>query len=256
MNSADSLIYDFGNNDVDSESVDIVEYVSMTEFYLRTLAQKTNMDPVTFALVMRPELFFELSAVWPCRYLTHRCSSASGDNPVVINDNANVAMRDAMRNGNYIDINGRRYPVILDDGIYERDSTNTAGMPSGSYASSIYFVPLRVRNSFPVLYYEYIDYRRVQAQLAPLGAGMRNVPFWTDNGRFLWVYRENGFCFDLQAKIEPRVVLRTPHLAGKIQGVRYAPLTHLRSPYPDSAYHFNGGASLRSVPAAGFAVWR
>lgn len=256
MNSADSLIYDFGNNEVDSESIDIVEYVSMMEFYLRTLADKTNMSPVTWGLVMRPELFFELSAIWPCRYLTHRCSTLAGDNPIVINDNNNVMMRDAMRNGNYMEINGRRYPVILDDGIYERNNANTAGIPAGSYASSIYFVPLRVRGSFPVLYWEYIDYRRVQAQLAPMGAGLRNVPFWTDNGRYLWVYRENGFCFDLQAKIEPRVVLRTPHLAGKIQGVRYTPLTHLRSPYPDSPYWFNGGTSLRAIPDPGFAVWR
>lgn len=253
--SADSLIYNFGNLMVDSSVHDIVEYLSMMEFYLRDLADRTNMGPVTYALVMRPELWFELSALWPCRYLSYRCA-VGGNNPIVINDESNVTMRDAMRNGKYIDINGNRYSVILDDGLPELSNANVGTIPVGSYSSSIYFVPIKARGNFPVLYWEYLDYRRVAAQIAPMGQGTRNVSFWTDNGKYLWVYRDKGYCFDLQAKIEPRVVLRTPHLAGKIQNIRYTPLTHLRSAYPDSPYWQNGGASLRPVPTLGQAVWR
>lgn len=254
MASADSDIKNFNYNLVDGTTLDIVEYLSMLEFYLRHKAERTNMLPVTWAVVMRPELWFELSAVWPCRYLTHRCSIDNGSSPVVINDNVNVQMRDAMRNGNYIDINGRRYPVITDDGIFEHTNVNNANVSAGSYASSIYMVPLRVRGSFPATYWEYIDYRGVQQQLSPLGAGQRNVPFWTDNGKFLWVYRENGYCFDLQAKIEPRVILRTPHLAGKIQNVKYTPLQHLASPFADNPYWQNGGQSIRPSSTS-YAVW-
>lgn len=254
--SADSLIYNFSNRAIDDTEYDIVEYLSMMEFYLRDLAERTNMAPVQFALTMRPELWFELSALWPCRYLSYRCADSSNGAILAINDNTNVAMRDTMRNGKYIDINGNRYPVILDDGIPEFTNTTTPGIPAGSYSSAIYFVPIKAKGNFPTLYWEYIDYRRVQAQIAPLGAGIRNVPFWTDGGKYLWVYRDKGYCFDLQAKIEPRVILRTPHLAGKIQNIRYSPLTHLRSAYPDSPYFRNGGASLRPVPALGQAVWR
>jgi len=118
----------------------------------------------------------------------------------------------------------------------------------------VYFVPLRVRGNFPVCYWEFIDYRGVQAQLGAMGQGARNVPFWTDNGRFLWVYRDNGYCFDMQAKIEPRVVLRTPQLAGKVQNILYTPLQHLKSPYPSNPYHVDGGVSLRST-TTGQAVW-
>lgn len=254
--SADSMIYNFGYNRIDSESVDIVEYLSMMEFNLRDLSDRTQMGPITYALVLRPEAWFELSAVWPCRYLSYRCSDSSGAQILAINDSTNVTMRDAMRNGKYIDINGNRYAVVLDDGIPEFTNTNNGLIPNGSFASAIYFAPLRVRGNFPVLYWEYIDYRAVQAQIAPLGAGVRNVPFWTDGGKFLWVYRDKSYCFDLQAKIEPRVVLRTPHLAGKIQNVVYSPLTHTRSAYPESPYWRNGGASVRPIPAAGQAVWR
>lgn len=254
MPAADSIIMDFNYNLVDGTTLDIVDYVSTMEYNLRRLAMQTGMDPVTYAIVMRPELWAELSAVWPCRYQTNRCATDTGTNPVVINDNNNIAMRDNMRRTMTIEINGRTYPVIEDDGIYENTNINNANVTAGSYASSIYFLPLRVKGNFPVLYWEHIDYRQVQAQISALGAGSRVVPFWTTNGRFLWVYKTNGFCFNLQAKCEPRVVLRTPHLAGKIQSVRYNSMLHLRSPFPDSPYHQNGGVSSRSIGTS-YHVW-
>lgn len=254
MPSADSLILNFGYNDVDGVTLDIVEYLSMLEYYLHDIAQRTNMLPVRWAVVMRPDLWFELSSVWPCRYLTNRCTTSSNSNPMVINDNNNINMRDQMRDGMFIVINGRTYPVVLDDGIYEYNSTNSANVGAGEFASSIYMVPLTVRGNFPSTYWEYIDYRAVQGQLSPMGAGARQVPFWTDNGRYLWVYRDNAFCFDLQAKIEPRVVLRTPHLAGKLDYVKYSPLEHLRDSDPASPYWEDGGVSFRSG-STNYAVW-
>ena len=254
MPAADSDVKDFTYNAVDGTGKDIVEYLSMMEYFLYHLAERTGMLPVQYAVVMRPELWFELSAVWPCRYMTHRCSDSSNNSPMVINDNNNVAMRDQMRDGEFILINGRRYPVITDDGIYEATNITDGNVPAGSYASSIHFVPLRVRGNFPVTYWEYIDYRNVGRQLSPMGMGAKQVPFWTDNGRFLWVYRDNSFCFDLQAKIEPRLVLRTPQLAGKIDNVLYSPLQHLRSPYPDSPYWQDGGLSVRGGDQ-NYAVW-
>lgn len=256
MPSADSLIYNFGFNNVDGSTLNIVEVMSMAEFQLRDLATRTNMDPVTWVIVMRPELWFELSAIWACRYLTHRCS-APGVTALSINvtGSEQITMRDQMRSGNYMIVNGTRYQVVIDDGIYEYTNANSASVPAGHWASAIYFVPLRVRGNFPTLYWEHIDYTQLRRQLAPLGQGQRNAPFWTDNGRWLWVYRENGYCFDLQVKTEPRVILRTPHLAAKIQNVRYHPMEHLRSPYPDSPYWKNGGVSFRPEDTDGFAIW-
>lgn len=254
MPAADSFILDFNFNDVDGVALDIVEYVSMMEWYLYDLATRTNMLPIRWAIVMRPELWFELSAVWPCRYLTHRCTTADNSNPMVINDENNVRLRDAMRDGMFMDVNGRRYPVITDDGIFEFTNVNNANVPAGQFASNLYFVPLTIRGNFPVTYFEFIDYRGVQAQMAPLGQGNRVVPFWTDSGRFLWVYRPNAYCFDLQAKVEPRVVLRTPHLAGRIDHIKYSPLAHLRDSDPASSYFKDGGVSFRTGTTS-YAVW-
>lgn len=256
MPAADSLLFDFGHTAVDSTTKDIVEFVSMMEYYLRDKARKQRMEPATWLIVMRPELWHQLSMVWPCRYYTNRCTNAAGTAVVTINDDG-VKVRDAMRQGMYLEVNGRRYQVALDDGIFEHSNTTTAGIPAGSYSSSIYFVPLRVRGNFPVTYFEFINYRNIDAQLRALGEGGRKVPFWTNSGRLLWAYVDLGgsFCFKLQAKLEDRIILRTPHLAGKIQGVRYTPMQHLDSPYPDSPYFKDGGVSLRGFTGAGFHVW-
>lgn len=254
MPAADSLILSFNYNAVDGVVLDIVEYLSMLEYYLYDIASRTGLLPVRWAVVMRPDLWFELSAVWPCRYLTNRCSTSGNANPMVINDDNNVRMRDQMRDGLFIVINGRTYPVQLDDGIYEYNSTNSANVGAGEFASSIYMVPLTVRGNFPATYWEYIDYRGVNGQIGAMGNGRNAVPFWTDNGRFLWVYRDNSFCFDLQAKVEPRVVLRTPHLAGKLDYMKYSPLTHLRDSDPSSSYWKDGGVSFRSGNTS-YAVW-
>lgn len=255
ITAADSLVFDFGHTAIDSTSKDIVEFLSMMEYYLREKARRQRMDPVTWVIAMRPELWHQLSMVWPCRYYTNRCTTAAGAAVISLNDNFNVQKRDDMRSGMYLEINGRTYRVVLDDGMFEHTNITTAGIPAGQYSSAIAFVPIYVRGKFPVTYFEYIDYRRIGRQLEALREGRRQVPFWTNSGRILWVYIDNGYCFKLQGKLEDRVILRTPHLAGKVQGIRYAPMQHLDSPYPDSPYFKDGGVSLRSFTGSGFHVW-
>ncbi len=255
MPAADSLLMNFAYNYVDGTTLDIVQYLSDMEYYLFHLARRTRVAPVTWAIVMRPELWQYLSTVWPCRYNTNRCSNMDGNNPVVINDDANIRMRDAMRQGMYIDINGRRYRVVEDDGIYEQTNINDGNVPAGSFASTLYFVPLRMRGNFPTTYWEYIDYRQVRTQLGPMGQGAKFMPFWTDSGRFLWTTDYVRYCLDMQAKIEPRLVLRTPHLAAKLTNIMYTPLVHTRDWNPDSPYWDDGGVSLRTAGTS-YAVWK
>lgn len=249
----DSDIKDFNYDNVCGSGRDIVEYLSMLEFYLRTNAVTMGLDPAAWVIAMRPELWFELSACWPCRYLSNRCSITSGTGVSVINDNVNVNMRDAMRNGLYIDINGNRYPVVPDVGIYERNSTNDANLKPGEYASSIYMVPLTIQGNFPVTYREYLDYRDpIANQNVALLHNMET--FWTDDGIYSWYIEQDKWCYKLGLKTEQRVVLRTPQLAGKIQKVKYTPLQHLRDADPQSPYFKDGGVSVRGS-SWGSAVW-
>jgi hypothetical protein len=254
--SADSYLLDFNYNDVGGTALDIVEYFAMAEYYLAEQAMRQGLDPVQFVVVMPPQLWQHFTEVWPCRYMTNRCTTSTGSNPMVINDDNNIRMRDAMREGKYVEVNGRRLPVITDTGITEANNITDGNVPAGSFASSIFILPLTVVGNFPVLYWEYKDYRGLTPEINVMGQGASKVNFWSDEGRFLWGYEDTGaWCWHVKAKTEPRIVLRTPHLAARIQNVMYSPITHIKSPYPDSPYHFDGGTSIVGV-TEGYAVWR
>ncbi len=250
--SLDSDIKNFAYDLVGGAGRDIVEYLSMLEFYLRYNATHMGLDPVSWVVVMRPELWFELSAVWPCRYLSNRCAVSSGTNPIVINDNVNVSMRDEMRNGRFIDINGNRYPVIVDVGVNEATNITNANVGLGQYASSIYMVPLTITGSFPVTYREHIDYRAGATDLTYLRG---QQTFWTDDGVYSWAYEDNKWCYKLSVKTEQRIILRTPQLAGRIDSILYEPLQHLRDSDPTSPYFADGGVSIVADETS-YAVWK
>lgn len=232
----------------------IVTYLSQLEWYLKYNASNMGLDPVQWVIAMRPDLWYELTAMWPCAYNTNRCSTfVTTNSTVFIDGRENVADRDAMRNGMYIDINGTRYPVVLDTGIFEHNNQNNANVPAGNYASSIYMIPLTIQGGFPVTYREYLDYRQAQPDVSLL-RGFESF-FWTDQGVYSWAIETVKWCYKLALKSEQRVVLRTPQLAGRIDAIRYAPMQHLRDADPDSPYWVDGGVSIRNVVTTPYAVW-
>jgi len=251
----DSDVKDFTYNDVCGSGKDIVEHLSMLEFYLHWNAEAMGLMPVRWVIVMRPQLWYELSACWPCRYNTYRCSTIDTSNiDTVPNlDAASMtAFRDDMRRRSVIPINGTEYPVIVDTGIYEYNNINNGNLAAGEYASSIYMVPIDIRGGFPVTYREYLDYRGAMPDRALLNG--KEDWFWTDNGMYSWAIDQQLWCYQLALKTEQRVILRTPQLAGKIQHVKYSPLQHLREPDPDSPYFADGGVSFRSESTL-YHVW-
>jgi hypothetical protein len=250
--SLDSDIKNFAYNDVCGTTLDIVEYLSSMMYYLESLAMDTGMAPVKYVLAMRPQLWFELSACWPCSYLSNRCNDASGTQILTVNDGNNVDMRDRMRNSLKLPVNGIEYDVVLDTGIFEHNNANNGNLAAGEFASTIYAIPVTIAGNFPATYREYVDYR----QAAPDEALLRGRPNWfhTDAGMYSWTYLETRWCYLLSLKTEQRVVLRAPQLAGALQNVMYTPLQHLREPDFDSSYHVDGGVSYRPGGTR-YAVW-
>lgn len=253
--SLDSDVKNFALNNVDgSTGNDIVEYLSMLEWYLRYNAMTMGLDPVSWVVVMRPELWFELTKSWPCAYHTSKCApSVATNGSVVIDGRENTRERDLMRNGMYIDINGNRYPVVVDTGVFEKNSTNSAGLAPGEFASSIYMVPLTITGGFPVTYREYVDYRQAIPDVR-LMRGKEDF-FWTDQGVYSWAIEQIKWCYKFALKTEQRVILRTPQLAGRIDDVMYSPLQHLRDVDPGSPYFLDGGTSLGDHRPDYYAVW-
>ena len=242
----DSDVKNFGLQDVeDMNSLrDIVGHLQALEAFLWHNAYTMGLTPVDFVLCLRPELWFILSAIWPCAYNTNKCSVMDTgliDAVPQIDAADMTGIRDAMRQGMFIDINGRRYPVVIDSGIYEGTNTTKAGVPAGCYSSSIFLLPLRAAG-LTTLYMEHIDYRAAQPDVALMRG---KAPFWTDGGMYYWAMEDEKWCIKLSVKTEMRVILRTPHLAGRIDDILYCPTQHFRSPYPDDPYFVDGGVSMR-----------
>lgn len=255
--AADSDVKDFALDFVGGGGRDIVEYMSMLEFYLNYNAMTMGLDPVDWVIVMRPELWFELTAVWPCAYNTTRCvnamTGAGTNSQTVIDGRENIMERDRMRQAMSIDINGRNYPVVTDTGIFEHNNINNANLNPAQFASSIFFVPLTIRGGLPVTYRQYLDYRQAQRDVS-YANGKLDI-WWTDNGVYAWAVEQTKWCYKFSLKSQQRIVLRAPHLAGRIDNVAYEPLQHLRDAHPNDPYFSDGGVSLRATDATRYAVW-
>lgn len=247
--SLDSDIKDFNYGLVCEATPDIVEAVTYMARILKSNSRRMKFEPTQWVITMREELFYELTSCWPCSYLTYRCTFRDNANERLNVDARDaVEFRDAMRAGSYLLIDGIRWPVIVDDGIDEETDADSALIQAGQFASDIYFIPLAVRGGFATTYMEYLDYNRG----AMIGArdGRYVDEFWTDGGRFLWHKKPPvNWCVQWLAKIEPRVILLTPQLAGRIQNVRYAPLQHTRQPFPADPYFIDGGETSRTGPS-------
>lgn len=244
--SLNSDIKDFQHNLIgNAQGKDIVEYVTYMFRFLRHNATRMNFDPVQWVITMRPELFYELTAIWPCSYLSYRCSPGTGSSNI-IDARAAVEMRDQMRQGEYLLIDGIRVPVIQDDGIAEETTEdNPTKIDEGEFASDIYFIPISVRGGYLTTYWEYKDYSR--GLMPAAGDGRVSQHYWTDGGRFAWTYDIHNWCAIWESLIEPRIILRTPQLAGRIMNVLYAPLQHFRTPFPDDPNFADGGETERPI---------
>lgn len=246
----DPDIKDFGCDEVCGDGRDIVTYMSMMEANLYHRADRMMLNPVDWVVVMRPELWYVLSECWPCSYFTYRCQSSATSN-VVPNLEASrmTEIRDEMRAGMFIMINGRRYSVITDDGIFEQSSgIGDCDLNPGQYASDIYFIPLTARGAMiQGTYLQHVDYRQTAREAA--AAKMSQRVWVTDEGRFHWVLDSISWCYVIKGKIEPRVILRLPQLSGRITDVMYEPLQHFRTADQDSDYFVKGGVPHRSAPS-------
>lgn len=241
--SLDSDVKNANYATVQNDTATIFNIMTMVWRFVNHNATHMGFLPVEWVWVMRGDLFSELVDRWPCVYATYRCGGAAAT-PNNTDAMALRALSDQMRNGGYLTIDGRNIPVIVDDGIPEDTNTTNANVPSGSFASDIYLLPLTVRGGRRVLFFEYFDYSQGTAQ-AIADARLGNVAYVSDGGRFLFYSQFTNGCFSLAATLEPRIRLLTPQLAGRISNVVYSPLQHFRQPFNDDPYFTNGGAVSR-----------
>lgn len=241
--AADSIVRSFGNLDIATNGATLVRQITNIYRNLRYIAANAGLDPVQWAISMPWAMFYEITEVWPCAYLTYRCTNIATGNTAFVDSTEAIRMRDEMRGnvydrtGQYLLIDGVRVPVVLDDGITE------LGVGAGSFRSNMYFVPLTVLGGTPTTFMEYLDYSApngaLEAARALAPEGSYSI---SDNGRFMWHKKPpQNFCVQMLAKSQPRLMLLTPHLAARLTNVQYTPVQHQRDPFTDSTYFTNGG---------------
>lgn len=245
--AADSYIKSFGNLNVGSNCDEMVLQLTWMTRHLKDIAVRTGLMPATWVLAMRPMLFNIITDCWPCNYLTYKCANkdTADIDPVGGYDTTDaINMRDAMKNGSYLLIDGVQVPVVQDEAIAE---TNVG---AGVYSSSIYVVPLTVLGGTPVTLMEYFNYNAPggfqQAAQTFADASFYDI---SDGGRFAWHKKPpKNWCVQMLAKTEPRLLLYTPYIAGRLTNIRYTPVIHERDWDPDGTYYVNGGTSSGQTP--------
>lgn len=244
--SLDSDVKDANYLSVENDTASIFYLMEMIYRYVKHNATHMGFMPVQWAWVMNDTLFKQLTDRWPCVYASARCNATAND--ISNNTDALVMKRmsDEMYVGNYLLIDGQRIPVIIDDCIPEENNGTNGDLDSTEFASDIYLLPFTVRGGQNVLYMEYFDYSAPNGVMQAVMDGRFGSEFWTDGGRFLWTKRRTDWCVIWKARIQPRLRLLTPHLAGVLQNVKYQPIQHFRQPLPTQGYFVDGGETYRS----------
>lgn len=243
--SMDSDVKNFAYHKVDVDGAGLVNALTYIVRTRRDLAMRTGVEPVRWAFVMTEPLFYEITKIWPCQYFLGGCSvTDSAGQRVFIEARDQIDMRDQMRAGRYLLIDGIRFDVIFDDGIPVATNTTNANVTSGCFASDIYFLPFSVGGGRAVLYGEYFQYQNPAVQ------SLLGLPVLARvDGAFLETPRQTNQCVVFDIEIQPRIILRTPWLAGRLNNVQYCPLQSSRQPFPNQPYFIDGGAQTRQGPS-------
>lgn len=248
--------FNYGCVDDTTLSSGIVRTLHTMYRYVKYNATHMNFGTVSWVFVMNPNLFYELADVWPCQYNTDRCEVIGDNARVFVDGDAQRRFSDEMRNGSFLLIDGQRIPVIQDPFIVEESSgTPGANLVDGQFASDIYLLPMTVRGGTPVTFWEVFNYANDSLSSA-ISGGRLTQDFWSDGGRFLW-HKEppTQSCVQWNAQIRPRVILRTPQLAGRLQNVCYEPLQHFRDVKVDDYYMVNGGITTERAAPSYYSDW-
>lgn len=240
----DSYLSNFAYGSVSTSGTAIIAAITDMYYQVKRRAEMTGVMPVRWVFAMRSQMFYELSAVWPCAYLSYRCNPSSGATEFIDAQDA-VRFRDEMRAGRYLLIDGERVEVVLDEGIPELDGNSSgSNFPSGCFSSDIYLIPMSVVGGRSVTFLEYFQYQNPSIQEA-----LGNMVLGRIEGAFLTWPRQTNQCVVWQTKVEPRLILRTPWLAARLQNVVYCPIQHEREAFPDDPYFANGGVTSRTGPS-------
>lgn len=223
---------------MDANSRTIVAALIDTLYSQIDFLMSISVNPV-FALVMRPELFRALAAVWSCSFATTRCTSDAAGAPVVRDAEATRRLYEDILRQQYLPMEGRDIPVILDDTIPRQTLGNNY------YKSDLYGVALS-GNGRPVLYGEFFDMNNPEAMeiVNFAGGGMETTT--VNNGMYRVFKRVTGGCYEFDFFARPRLITDAPFMHFRVDDLFYYSFTDRHTPIPGFSGYVNGGLTYAS----------
>ena len=222
-----SCVLDFDDNCIGGGAA-IYPYLQAMEAEAFAKAQMMGFSSVDWRWVMHRRHWEELVKVLPCEHISDSCVAPTVQPgpggtlaPIQVNVQADgqVAFRQEMQRSMTISVNGRIYPVLLDDSL---PLVSNGGTPA-QYTGSIFFIPWSV-NGTQTLYWEHADYSVFSEILSPLPGSLMDMLGWSDSGRFHHTVRFNGRCLEVDTKVELCLVFKAPHLASRLDNVVACPI--------------------------------
>lgn len=242
--AANADVKNFGYAKVGGPTRDIVRYIEMADRYTAWNATQMRLGPYTSAIFMRPEMWWEITEVWPIRQfefaMTQMAHFTGGR--VMVDGTSAQRMRNEFREQHVLPINGKLVRVVEDDTMPFETPNEEESLLPGQYASSIVSVPMTVLGGVPVTYFTYGDHNNENENAIQRLAG-GDLTFTTDDGLYRWYVNFKNGCIQLNYETSPKLKCRTPMLGWRIDNVVAEPLQMLRSWDPDSEYFANGGVT-------------
>lgn len=238
--AADPVVRSMAHQAIDSNAAaTVTRYV---ELFRRQQKKADDLGlTVEWAFVMRYQKFLFLTQIWPCVYGSYRCSPVGSSTQVNIDATAQQQMRESMRKGRYLLIDGVEVPVLTDNTMIELN----AG--AGNFESDTYLLPLRVAElsdtNGQALFMDYFDYAGPNGMASILPQlGPRDEYKVSPDGRFAIHFKDGvSFCKQIEMRTRKRLILRTPFLAVKIEDERYPVYEHEDEWDPSGSFYYDGG---------------
>jgi hypothetical protein len=190
-------------------------------------AANTGMLPVQWKIFMITPLWDQIVEHLPCELVADGCTIPGGaiEKQFHLNDGGtalyNMTTRQQMRDSQAITINGRTYPVVLDDTMpYTLVKDDQGGLVG--YKSDIFFIPFTVVGGEQVLYWEYIDYSQLYQELGPIADRAMDAKGWTDQGYYYHTITTLRSCVEMQTEMQMRLIFKAPHLAARLDNLTSA----------------------------------
>jgi len=243
ITAANSVVFNFGNALV--STTNLMRYIEAADAQVIHRARQQKLGIPSYEIAMHPVLWQELSEYVPVekyeKVLAYLNNMTNGRGIVDARDVYNE--RDAIRSSLMLPVNGRFIKVVLDDTIAE-SSSKPGGKPT--YASTVYGIPLTILNGYPVTFWEFFNFANAQAVAIQQIAN--GFAWSTDGGMFAWAADFARGCLELGITFSPRLRMRTPQLAWRIDSVACQPLTHFDSWDPTSDYFTGSGMTTGENP--------